>query len=393
VQSASDKRKPLFYQKMAPSMSMLEAAVSTTLASSSGSFEPSKDSLITLAQKTSGVMAIEAFDDDAETTDMGGNGSASDSESASGLSSSESSHGVSKPCRFGSTPLETIPATPVASKEFSPASPPGLSRASMRRERDAFRLRSSATATSLTLGRQCRFGSSSLQTVPATPPKVAKFKALAKNVGSPPGLSRASMRQARDACKVDVPATSSWGSSYQVPSATSSASPLLTISPVGAPMTPAAVRSAKRREAREAMMQRAQEGAELLRGEAEAMKKKRISEAASQEETESSIQVSDSEHAPFMGSTSASEDSSSESSAPEGRRSRFGCTVLETVPPTPLANASPPGLSRAAMRQARDACKADRVSAPSWGSTHTSTASLAFSPCTMPMTTSAAAPR
>jgi len=392
VQSASDKRNPLLDLKMAPSMSIQEAALSTTLASSSDSFEPSKDSIITLLQKTSGVMAIEAFDDDAETTDMGGNGSASDSESASGLSSSESSHGVSKPCRFGSTPLETIPATPVASKEFSPASPPGLSRASMRQQRDAFRLRSSATATSLTSGRQCRFGSSSLQTVPATPPKVAKFKALAKNVGSPPGLSRASMRQARDACKVDAPATSSWGS-YRAPSAVSSASPLLTISPVDAPMTPAAVRSAKRREAREAMMQRAKLGAELLRAEAEAIKKKRISEAASEEETESSIQGSDSEHAPDMGSTSASEDSSSESSAPDGRRCRFGCTVLETVPPTPLANASPPGLSRAAMRQARDACKPGRVSAPSWGSTHTSTASLVFTPCTMPMTTSAAAPR
>merc|ERR1719174_1122452 len=66
------------------------------------------------------------------------------------------------------------------------------------------------------------------------------------------------MRQTRDACKVGGPTPSSWGAA---PTA-------LTISPGGAPMTPPAVRSAKRRAAREALLSRAKQGAALLKAEA-----------------------------------------------------------------------------------------------------------------------------
>merc|ERR1712070_419969 len=81
-------------------------------------------------------VAMSDLEDEGSTTDMG-HGCASDTED-SGLSGTECSRGdaaLSRNCRFGSSPLETIPATPVgASCTASIASP---TRAAMRQARDA----------------------------------------------------------------------------------------------------------------------------------------------------------------------------------------------------------------------------------------------------------------
>lgn len=138
--------------------------------------------------------------DDEETTDIG-QGSASETESASGLSCDDN---LGRRCRFGKTTLETIPATPSQSSCF-PRSPPGLSRASMRQVRDAACKSSAGPQVS-------RFGASQFDTVPKTPVGGAKLKAYKKAFGSPPGLSRTELRRARDACKVAFTASTSWGS-------------------------------------------------------------------------------------------------------------------------------------------------------------------------------------
>lgn len=340
---------------------------------------------------------------------MGCSGSSSETESASGLSSTES---AGKRCRFGGTTLETIPATPKAT--ISCRSPPGLSRAAMRQARDAQKASAAPSiskpsdaadvASSVSSDRQCRFGQTPLQTEPKTP-KENTWRALAKALGSPPGLSRASMRQARDACKADELAKPTWGSSqnlsvsHYVAVPAKSASAMLTISPSGAPMTPPVVGSAKRSVAREALAQ-ARQGAALLKAEAEASKRRHVAGAVAEDGAAQTVSgaaftddLSDSEQTTDLGHTSASDDSASECSAGEGRRCRFGSTALETVPATPVGAAgcplSPPGLSRAAMRKARDSCKADRPVAPSWGTSRSSSVALTISPCGQPVTPTA----
>lgn len=309
---------------------------------------------------------MDDFDDDGDTTDVGGPGSASETDSSSGVSSSGGRRGPHRQCRFGTTALETIPATPVATDARpSFGSPPGLSRAALRQARDAVRkvVESSSgssgteeqTKASASIpARQCRFGNSALDTVPATPPTVARLKALAKaefgSTRSPPGLSRASMRQERDA----VSAMSSWG-------AAADAQPVSTAA-AAAPSTPTALRSAKRRDAREALLLRAKEGAALLK-----------SEAVSRTLTPKPQHIVSSDSEDTEACTSSQEVSSSESSLPDGWHCRFGSTSLETVPSTPAGAAggcrSPPGLSRAAMRNARDACsKKQAGSTAAWAS-------------------------
>lgn len=162
-------------------------------------------------------------DDDEETTDIG-QGSSSDSESASGVSCYDGDSSMSKRCRFGKTVLETIPATPShGSRAAFPRSPPGLSRTSMRQARDACKPTEpivnaypSAIGTNVA-NNVSRFGASKLETVPKTPVGGAKVKAYKSIFGSPPGLSRAEQRRARDACKMAAPASMSWGTSSAVP--------------------------------------------------------------------------------------------------------------------------------------------------------------------------------
>jgi len=356
-----------------------------------------------VSQKGARFMAYE-HDDEAETTDIGV-GSASESESASEMSGAESSYAKSKRCRFGRTPLETIPATPVASMGApGDASPPGLSRAALRQARDAVKvalpaptLEVSPPATaeqpsipSLVNNRNCRFGSTALTTVPATPPKAGVWKAMAKALGSPPGLSRAEMRKARDGIKGTPLPPTSWGSCAK----STDAAPetlLLGTSQSGASSTPMAVRTAKRRAAREAMVLAAREGAALIKAEAEALKRRNIeanrdlicaesgithsSSDSSEPTTDGFVGHSSEDSAAESSSheclpcSSSEEGSSAGSSLPEGWNCRFGSSALQTVPATPAGKEaanmrSPPGLSRASLRQARDAVKAQ---APTWG--------------------------
>lgn len=324
---------------------------------------------------------LNAFDDDGETTDMG-HGSSSETESASGMSDCShgvGGHSVSWRCRFGRTPLETIPATPVASAEQL-----GLSFASAMsaNQDDAFAVVDEVHPIA---SRPCRFGTTPLGTLPTTPPKVRQFKALAKALGSPPGLSRAVMRQARDAVKADPVALPSWGRG-EVSLVLASATPLK-VSHGGSPVTPPGLRSAKSRAAREALLMRANQCASLLKVEAQSRRNAKGTADASQrtpgiteftparrcmQKAATTIYIDDlveSERIKDEGREVVSEESSSESSGAEASRCRFGGSALGTVPATPVAAAgceaapsSPPGLSRkAAMRQARDACNAPGV--------------------------------
>jgi len=125
--------------------------------------------------------------------------------------------------------------------------------------------------------------------------------------------------------------------------------------------------SPSKRRSRELLLHRAKDGAALLQSEAEARKRNADSPEA---EESSQVVASADEQTSDVGHSSSSEESSTESSAAEGQQCRFGCSPLETVPATPgaeLSPASPPGLSRAAMRQARDSCKGvagDKASMP-----------------------------
>jgi len=331
----------------------------------------------------------EEFEDGDETTDAGP-GSASETESSSGTSCTEGSklgsRGLGKRCRFGTTPLETIPATPVGTPGIaSLSSPPGLSHAELRQARDACKtdalpvLTATEDITASSSSRPCRFGSTPLGTVPATPPQVAKFKALAKDVASPPGLSRAAMRQARDVCKFDSLPRPSWGASAD-PSVTSTT---LATSPCAVPVTPPAVRSAKKRAAREALLQSFKKGAAMLKAEPQIqsiddsadVEKCMLSTVAPKAALIVTGDLADSEGPADPGQDSSSEESSSESSAADGQRCRFGRNSFQTVPATPvgatapMSLGSPPGLSRAAMRQARDSCKAGALSTTTWEET------------------------
>jgi hypothetical protein len=298
-----------------------------------------------------------------EETDVGQSG-LSEADSSSGFSDNEGSHVLEKRCRFGKTSLETIPGTPVAA---SCCSPPGLSRAAMRQARDACKaepcppdsvasvVEASASAA---LPSMCRFNDTPLGTVPKTPVNGATLKKLSKVYGSPPGLSRTEARRARDAFK----GTATWGAGQAGISST--------VQSVG-----------KRQTAREALARMREEAAHLKdlkhMADNDADKEDGQSPENSSEESEDAIDADQSCN-------------SEEESIPTGHRCRFGITPLGTVPSTPvggnLALPSPPGLSRKAMRQARDQCKG--AAAESWGAS--TGQALTINPFGKPMTPPAA---
>jgi len=283
----------------------------------------------TWSQKASGLTAMHGIDDE-ETTDVGqSSGSASETESSSGVSGNEGSCSSGKRCRFGRTPLETIPATPSAGAAHL-GSPPGFSRAAMRQARDVCRHDASVSISK----NLCRFGESALETVPKTPVSGAKWKALAMKLGSPPGLSRTEMREARDACKGAAPTTRG---SCQVSSAE---------------------RPTKRSPAGEAVFR--------MKHEASLLKDLKVERSLDNVEDQSKKQ-----DCPSLGhdaegtleavhSSCSQSESSTDLSSSDGQQCRFGTTLLGTIPSTPVTGQmslpSPPGLSRKAMRQARDAC-------------------------------------
>jgi hypothetical protein len=309
-----------------------------------------------------------------EETDVGQSG-LSEMESSSGLSDFEASRVLGRRSRFGKTSLETIPGTPLAAGTTSfCCSPTGLQRAALRQARDACKPapHSSANvagvveATVPQTTNLCRFSDTPLGTVPKTPVNGANLQGLSKVFGSPPGLSRTEARRARDACKV----TAAWGAGQ-----------------AAAPTTSMARSSGKRHTAREALARMKEEAAHLKD------LKSRSGSDAEKEDDQSPENSSESEDAMDADQSSPSE----EESTPEelvaktaSQRCRFGITPLGTVPSTPVGGnlglPSPPGLSRKAMRQARDQCKASV--AASWG---TSTApALTINPSGTPMTPPAA---
>lgn len=284
----------------------------------------------TSLHKASGVSFMDNLADDGATTDIG-QSSASDNESSSGASSSEGYRSLGRRCRFGVSPLETIPATPSASQSLPVKSPPGFSRAAMREARDSCVQEASAgtsdttspdadapASTGITLS---RFGETSFGTVPKTPVGNAKWKNLKGVFGSPPGLSKTERRRERDACKGVGVAQASWGSSEVL--ATGGAS------------------GTDRRQAAHGKLAKMKGDAALLK-----------------DLTHSSASESDTDF----------EQSASQSRQTEDRNCRFDITALGTMPSTPARKeasiSSPPGMSRKTMRQARDACV---KSATSWG--------------------------
>jgi hypothetical protein len=129
-------------------------------------------------------------------------------------------------------------------------SPPGMSRSAMRQARD------SVTCA----GRQCRFGITSLGTVPSTPKAVSCLA----SVGSP--SKRVSMCHTRDTLKA-----ATWsscevvqGDSRASPAAPSEMELALTLGPYGNPISPPH-RVAKQRAVREALMTKARNAGMPLR--------------------------------------------------------------------------------------------------------------------------------
>lgn len=287
-----------------------------------------------------------------DATDIG-QGSASETESSSGISSEEGSCATSKRCRFGETPLGTVPATTTRAVT-SVGSPPGLSRAAMRQARDACKPEANPVSTA-------RFDETPFGTVPKTPAGAAKFKALAKVFGSPPGLSRAEMRLARDSCKGAALPPSSWGSHI-------GESPLTRDS---------ALSPGKQQAARNRLCRMKQEAALL----------KDLKNGQMLDGTKLSTEAS-----ADIGSTQT--ESSSDGHVLDGQRCRFEGKALGTTPSTPVRGQaslpSPPGLSRKAMRQARDACKGG-LPAAEWGSS-TGTV-LTINPAGKPVMQHCLAPR
>merc|ERR1719263_2168709 len=88
-------------------------------------------------------------------------------------------------------------------------SPPGLSRAAMREARDSHKQQENISDA--TSGTESRFGATTFGTVPKTPVGTckAKLKHLKSVFGSPPGLSHTERRRERDACMTSA----AWGSS------------------------------------------------------------------------------------------------------------------------------------------------------------------------------------
>jgi len=232
-----------------------------------------------------------------------------------------------------------VPKTPTSGAMLQ-ASPPGLSRAAMRKERDAFKPGASTVVADAAIEAPdglCRFGTTSLDTVPKTPVGAGNWKALKNQFGSPPGLSRAGMRQARDAVGTKAP---TWiAQTAEVPPMK-----MLATTPVFQPCA----RTAKP-NAREAFLR--------IKQDAALLKDLKLQKEMDQSEEELDT---------------SRDGCSSEEKSSVDKRCRLGSTALGTVPATPVGGdkslASPPGLSRAAMRQARDAAGKDQTSAPVWGS-------------------------
>lgn len=330
------------------------------------------------AVKAADATDIQEMDDDEETTDVG-HSEASETESSSGLSGNEAGrHCMNRRSRFGKISLETIPATPkgagscthfkdgsicrfgntsfntvpktpadgAAFQVACQASPPGLSRAAMRQARDAHQPVAGPTMSDVgdcTSNRLCRFGMTTFDTVPKTPAGAAKLKALKEKIGSPPGLSRADMRQDRDTSNADALKSSSWSSCLV------SSAEVATTATAGSMFQPP-VRSAK------TMVSKIKQDAA------------RLKQLRAQKDPDNSEEDLD------AGQESVSEgDSATELlSTTKNKQCRFESTSLGTVPSTPaggkIALGSPPGLSRAAMRQARDTRKAGAASAGGWKS-------------------------
>jgi len=317
--------------------------VQTRVVAASTNFEPDLSTM-----KASNLPVVDT-DDDAETTDVG-QSSASETESSSGLSGNEGGRNLNRRCRFART-LETIPATPSAtpagasSKSVcrfgtssfetvpktptggvtSQGSPAGFSHTAMRQARDACQ----SDAVVVTSNNLCRFGATAFDTVPKTPVGASKYNALKGVFRSPPGLSRASMRQERDACGAEALTSTAWGASK-----VSSGATTLAFQP--APHS--------------ALLRIKQDAARL-----KDLKVQRESSVGDQD-LEGSLD------------SSSEEESSIEAPANSDQQCRFGSTALGTVPSTPVGGLSPPGLSRAAMRQARDARKAGTAAAGNWQS-------------------------
>jgi hypothetical protein len=304
--------------------------------------------------------------DDEATTDVG-HSSCSETESSSGLSGNEGCRSLGRRCRFGITSLETIPATPSAST-LPLNSPPGLSRAAMREARDAMKQAPGANTTDGQSSSQSlpaeafkgvtlsRFGETSFGTVPKTPVEKAKLKSLKSIFGSPPGLSRAEKRQARDACKLT---TTSWGS--------------------GEALATGVISGAGTAQERLAKMK--QNAANLKQ-----IPKVNDEENAAQSSSECDGDAEEQCCPDLSRSTSEGSEALSEGSAATAQNCRFHCTSLGTMPSTPAMNsaspASPPGLSRKAMRQARDSYKVAPLASTSWGNSQ----ALTINPSGKPMT-------
>jgi len=189
--------------------------------------------------------------------------------------------------------------------------------------------------------RLCRFGMTTFDTVPKTPAGAAKLKALKEKIGSPPGLSRADMRKDRDTCNAEALKSSSW-SSCQASAAEAATT-------AGSLFQPRA-RSAK------TMVSKIKQDAAHL---------KQLQNQKDPDNIEEDLDAG-----PESGSE---EDSATELlSTTKNKQCRFESTSLGTVPSTPvggqIALGSPPGLSRAAMRQARDTRKSGAASAGGWQS-------------------------
>jgi len=216
-------------------------------------------------------------------------------------------------------------------------SPPGFSRAAMRQARDACKSDAKAAVVST-----ARFDESQFGTVPKTPSGGAKLKALAAKVGSPPGLSRAEMRRARDLCKGAAPPA--WGSQADSRPAVS-----------------------KQRTVRD-KVNKMKEDAALL-GQ---MKKPAMLAAEKEVSDEEPSEEEPIDQACEGSPESDSTCSGSDTQANDGQRCRFGGSALGTIPSTPVGGKaprpSPLGSSRKAMlRQARDACNTAGSAVNSWG--------------------------
>jgi len=249
-------------------------------------------------------------------------------------------------------------------------SPPGFSRKAMRQARDACKPESNIKPVST-----ARFGETPFGTVPKTPAGAAKLKALAQAVGSPPGLSRAEMRRARDACKCPALLPTSWGGRGIAP-----------IAGLDVEATPA---TGMQNGARDRLGQMKREAA-LLRD----LKNSQILEASKKMLNSAGCETQRSDSLPrettgdACYATTVVAKSNSDGRSMDTFHCRFGGTALGTVPTTPMeaeaSMTSPPGLSRKAMRQARDSLKTAAPPSEPWRSSMSTM--LTIDPSGKPMT-------